>query len=202
VWFCETRICRSSLIEAVKGDVGKLSMNDFLIICSGTADIHRNYSRNAFKDITNFIKNVNLTNIILVSIPYRYDVKDYSHVNSTIKSFNSTLLKLAKSFSHVSIIEIVNNRLLFTKHGLHLNESGKELLSNQLVIHIFSVLEEVRVNPIPIGWYDKNPQVNASSITRLSPTLTPISCQLPTEQAPKRTKKLPVTRKDDFLWGI
>jgi len=52
------------------------------------------------------------------------------------------------------------------KHGLHLNESGKELLSNQLVLHIFSILEEDSVNPIPLGLYDKNPQVNASSIIR------------------------------------
>jgi len=34
------------LIETVKGDVGKLTMNDFLIICSGTNDIDRNVSRN------------------------------------------------------------------------------------------------------------------------------------------------------------
>jgi lysophospholipase L1-like esterase len=165
----------------VKGVVGKLTMNDFVIICSGTNDIDRNYSRNAFKNITTFIKNVNHTNMILISVPYRYDLTDYSHVNSTMKSLNSKLLKLAKIFSHVSIIEIFNNRLLFTKHGLHLNESGKELLSNQLVLHIFSILEEVIFNPITLEWYDKNPQVNASSITRSSHTLNPISCQLPTK---------------------
>jgi len=135
-----------TLLEMAKGDVGKLPMNDILIIRSGTNDTDGNYSRNAFKNITNFIKNVNHTNIILISVPYRYDVTGYSHVNSTIKSFNSKLRKLAKIFSHVSIIEIVNNRLLFTKHGLHLNESGKELLSNQLVLHIFSTLHEVSVN--------------------------------------------------------
>jgi len=111
------------------------------------------------------------------------------------------LLKLAKIFSCVSIIGIFNNRLLFTKHGLHLNESGKELLPNQLVLHIFSVLEEVSVNPITLGWNDKNLQVNASSITRSSHTLTHINCQLPTAQASKCTKKLPVTRKYDFFMG-
>ena len=41
-----------------------------------------------------------------------------------------------------------------------------------------------------------------SSIDRPSHALTPSNCQLLTDQAPKRTKKLPVTRKDDFLWGI
>jgi len=164
-----------TLLETVKCVVGKLTTNDILIICSGMNDIDRNYSRNVFKNITNFIKNVNHTNIILTSVPYRYDVTDYSHVSSTIKSFNSKLLKLANIFSHVSINEIVNNRLSFTEHGLHLNESGEELLSNQLVLHIFSILHEVSVIPIILGWYDKKPQVNASSITR--PSLSLASCQ-------------------------
>jgi hypothetical protein len=88
-------------------------MNDFLIICSGTNYIDRNYSSNAFKNITNFVKSVNHTNIILISVPHRHDVTEYTHVNSTIKSFNSKLLKLAKIFSHVSTIEIVNDRLIY-----------------------------------------------------------------------------------------
>jgi len=75
-----------SLIGTAKEEVEKLTMNDFLIICSGTNDIHRNYSTKALKNITNFIKNVNHTNIILVSVPNRYDVKEYTYINSTIKS--------------------------------------------------------------------------------------------------------------------
>jgi hypothetical protein len=88
-----------------------------------------------------------------------------------------------------------------TKHGLHLNELGKELPSNQLVLHILSVLQEVKVNAnvITLGWYDKNLHVNVPSIDRTSHALTPTNYQLLTEQAPKRIKKLPVTRKDDFL---
>ena len=58
-------------------------------------------------------KCVNHTNIILINVPYRHDVRDYSHVNNTIKSFNSKLPKLAKIVSHVSIMEIVNNRLIY-----------------------------------------------------------------------------------------
>jgi hypothetical protein len=113
-----------SLMETVKGEVGKLTMNDFLIICSGTNDMERN-SRNAFNNITNFIKSSNHTNIILISVPYRHDVTNCSDVNSKIKVLNRKLLKLAKMFSHVNVIEPANNRLLFTRHGLHLNESGK-----------------------------------------------------------------------------
>jgi hypothetical protein len=57
-------------------------------------------------------------------------------VNSEIKSFNRKLFKLTKIFSHVSVVEIDNDRLLFTKHGLHLNDLGKELLSNKLVSYV------------------------------------------------------------------
>jgi len=190
-----------SLMETAKGEVGKLTMNDFIIICRGTNDIERNHSRNEFKNITSFIKCVNHTNIILISVPYRHDITKDLHINSKIKALNSRLLKLAKIFSHVNIIEPSNNRLLFTKHGLHLNESGKELLSHQLVLHIFSVLEEISVNPMTLGWYDKTLQVIASSIGRPSHTLIPNNCRLLTEQAPKCIKKLPVTRKDDFFNG-
>jgi hypothetical protein len=63
-------------------------------------------------------------------------------------------------------------------------------------------LEKVSGNSIPLRWYDKKPQFKVPSINRPSPALTPTNEQLPTEQAPKRTKKLPITRKDDFLWGI
>jgi hypothetical protein len=175
------RSVTGSVMKTAKSDVGKLTMNDLLITCSGTNDIDRNHSGNAFKNITNFIKSVNHTNIILISVPHRRDVTDYSHVNSMIKSFNRKLLTLAKIFSQVSIIEIVNNRLLFTKHGLHLNDSGKESVSNQLVLHIFSILEEVSVNPITLGWYDENLQVNVSSIARFSHAVTPINSQLSTE---------------------
>jgi hypothetical protein len=74
----------------------------------------------------------------------------------------------------------------------------------ELVLNIFSVLRDVKisVNPITLGWYDKNPHVNVSLMDRPSHSLTPINQQLLPEQAPKRIKKLPVTRKDDFLWEI
>jgi hypothetical protein len=185
-----------SLMETLKCEVEKLPKNDFLIIFSRTNDTDRNDSRNAFTNITKFIERVNNINIILTSVPYRHDLMDFSDVNNKIKSFNSKLLKLAKIYTHVSIIETVNNRLLFTKHGLHLNESGKELLTNQLVLRIFSMLNEVKVKPISIGWCDKKHQADVSS--KASQTTTPENCQLAIEQEPKCVRKVPVTRKDDF----
>ena len=52
-----------SLIETVKSEEGKLTMNDFLIICRATNDTDTNSTRNAFRNITNFIKSINYANI-------------------------------------------------------------------------------------------------------------------------------------------
>jgi predicted Ser/Thr protein kinase len=127
-------------MDSVKSDIGKLTMDDFLIMCSGTNDASRNVLREVFHGVISFVKSVNQTNLILVSIPYRHDLMN-SHINSEIKIFNMKLCKLAKYFSHVNVIEIDNHRQLFTTHGLHLNGWGKELLSSHL-LHIYSILEE------------------------------------------------------------
>jgi hypothetical protein len=79
-------LATGTLMEMAKADLEKRTMNDFLIVCSGINDIDRNYSSNAFKNITNFIRSVNHTNIILICVPYRHDMTDYSHVNNMIKS--------------------------------------------------------------------------------------------------------------------
>jgi hypothetical protein len=191
-----------TLVMTAKSDMEALTKKDFLIICSGTSDIDRNSSKNALKNIINVIKNINQTNIIIVNVPHRYDVTVHPHINSSIKFFNSQLLKLTNRFNHISITEIESNRVLFTKHGLHLNKLGKELLSNQLVLCILSTLKRINGNSIPLTWYDKKTQVDAPTKNRPSPPLTPNNDHQPAELAPTRTKKLPITRIDDFLQGI
>jgi hypothetical protein len=81
---------------------------------------------------------------------------------------------------------------LFTKYGFHLNELGKELLSNKLVSLILSILNKDRGNPISLGWHGKNLQIKDPLIIK--------SRQVGKEQRPTRTRKAPITRNDDFLW--
>jgi hypothetical protein len=181
-----------TLMETLKGDVNRLTLNDFLIICSGTNYIDRKYPSASFSNITNLIKSVNHTNIIVVCVSHRHDLENYSYINNNIRLLNSKPYRLAKIFKHVSILEVDNNRLLFTKHGLHLNVLGKRLLTNQLSLQILSLLGKVKVTPIPLGWYKKNLQV-------ITHALTPTKDKLPIEQVPKRIRKLPVTRKEDFM---
>jgi predicted nucleotide-binding protein (sugar kinase/HSP70/actin superfamily) len=58
-------------------------MDDFLIMCSGTSDASRNNLRKVFRDVISFVKSVNQTNVILVSIPYRHDLMN-SHIDGQV----------------------------------------------------------------------------------------------------------------------
>jgi hypothetical protein len=190
------------VMESAKRDTEKLTMDDLLIMCSGANDIGRSGYREVFNNVISFLNSVTHTNIVVLSIPYRYDIK-YPYINNEIRSFNRKLLKFTKVFPHVSVLEIDNNRLLFTKHGLHLNGLGEELLSNQLALHIDSALKKVTVHSITLAWNDSQLQVNApSTASSASPVSMYNSQEATTNRTPKRTRKTPVMRNDDFLWGI
>ena len=38
-----------------------------------------------------------------------------------------------------------------------------KLLSNQLALHILSLLEKASVNPISLGWHDKKPRIDTEN---------------------------------------
>jgi len=44
------------------------------------------------------------------------------------------------AFKHASVLEMTSDRNHFTKHGLHLNGLGKEVLSKQIVSHVCEIL--------------------------------------------------------------
>jgi hypothetical protein len=86
--------------------------------------------------MTRFILKYYNTNIIIVTIPHRYDLDRNSVVNSEIHAFNRQLIKVSKAYIHVTIVETEIDRKLFTQHSMHLNKRGKEWLSKLLAIQI------------------------------------------------------------------
>jgi hypothetical protein len=58
----------------VNNDIRSLSKSD-VIFCEGANDVGRNSSSKALHQIMNFIINIKHTNIIVVTVPHRYDFK-------------------------------------------------------------------------------------------------------------------------------
>ena len=164
-----------------------LSKSDVLIFCGGVSNVGKNNSTKALQHIMDFIKTNNHTNIILVTVPPTYDLIQSSCVNSEIKSLNRKLKKMVKVYQHTSVLEMNNDRKLFTNHSLHLNGQGREVLSELRVSLTYSILEQKIGPPIILNWKsDQNLTVPLNQVKVISRTST----------GPRKT----ATKSDDILW--
>jgi len=93
-----------------------------------------------FKMFTSIYININ---IIVVNIPPRHDLAKDSKTNLAIQAYNVKLNKTAKSFRHVTSVEVVSNRIYFTKHSLHLNSIGKELLAKLIATQTDELINNI-----------------------------------------------------------
>jgi hypothetical protein len=211
----------NQLVHTQEMELQCLGRKDIIVINGGTNDINNVSSkRNKISVMmTQFIQKYNNTNIVVVNIPHRYDLAKDSRTNLEIQAYNDKLNKMAKSFKHVAIAEIESNRKYFTKHGLHLNNAGKEWLAKLLVTQISKLINSRnKTDPvIALNWK------NDSNHESINITVTHRTSLLTTEEKPStqihnnqdnrsenealirtsnRQKKAPVTRSKDFLWQM
>ena len=78
------------------------------------------------KNLHEFVEQRINTNFMIVMVPHRHDLLDTSCVNNEVQNFNAKLHKFMKNIINVRILEISTTRDDFTKHGLHLNATGKD----------------------------------------------------------------------------
>jgi len=105
------------------------------------------------KYLLELVMNATHTNIILMSVPHRYDLMETSCVNHEI--FNRKLHERLKRLTKVEMIDVGNHRTLYTRHGQHLNSKGKESMANKTASTIKCVLNK-KVEPIRGKWYMDN----------------------------------------------
>ena len=153
--------------------------------------------------------------------PCRYDLDPISCVNNEVKTFNRQLRKHMKIYSNASVIGIDSNREFYTKHGLHMNQKGKEQTAKKIGLEIKLRLKEKGGTPIILT--DKvQPVTDDRGQWRNGEKSTNQGCQdtqgkkkdESEEEAntgnnssggvncksPKRPRRQPVTRHKDFLW--
>jgi hypothetical protein len=134
--------------------------------------------------------NNNHTNILLMNVPFRYDLRNSSSIIKNIFVLKRRLQKLAKAFPHSSFLGTFDNRILFTTHGLHRSKLGKKLVSLQLIHLLLTIFDQKTSLPISVGWHDKCDDINLPCDPDQVKTF-------PRNQ--NRNRKPPVTRSNNFL---
>jgi hypothetical protein len=117
----------------------KLSKND-VIICRGSRDVARNESKEGLRKFSDFVRSSSNTNVIVTSVPHRFDLQADSCVNKEVELFNRKLQKQMKAFGHVKICNLSEDREHFTTHGLHMNPKGKRGITNKWASLISTIL--------------------------------------------------------------
>ena len=152
------------LLNTVKDESSKLTKTDTIIVIGGSNDIDKSVRSKNLTSILKFLEDTQNTNVILVEVPVRYDTGVRPHINEQIESYNTKLHKVTKSFKHVRLIKVTTNREHFTKHRLHLNYKGKEIMSKELLKTLLTKHESQKVASIPVPWKKESTNVDAQII--------------------------------------
>jgi len=173
--------------------------------------LEKNNSQEAIRHLCNFVEKRQKVNIVVMSAPPRYDLIPSSCVNNEVVRFNRQLNKRMKTFNNVKILETDLKRESFTKHGLHLNSSGKEQIASKLAVMVKSLLNKKKTSHIYMQWKENPTSLHLSSpmlITGNGTCKLSSAIDVPNSkegtatqlQLTKRQRKNPALRDQDFLW--
>jgi hypothetical protein len=113
-----------------------------VVVWDGTKDVGINETRNGLNLLQDFVRDSCHTNVILIHVPHRHDLHVNPCVNREVEVFNRKLRKQMKIFENVTPIKVDPDRDLFTKHGLHMNNKGKEQAAKKTVSTINYILDK------------------------------------------------------------
>ena len=139
------------LCESITETVKQFSKEDVLVICSGTNDYEQDNFKSTFRNIKEYLSPLTHTNILVLGIPFRYDLQNSTAVNSKILKINKKLSKLVRILPNISFLDSNNDSKLFTRHGLHRNKLGKQLVQAQIATYIFSIFKRKTLACIPLA---------------------------------------------------
>ncbi|KAG8298521.1 hypothetical protein J6590_013698 [Homalodisca vitripennis] len=110
---------------------------DILVMICGTNDVARNESQEALNCISDTLQQCKEKNVVLVDLPNRYDLANWSCVNEETRRTNSALKDLMSTHKNLKIVEGSRaEREMHTHQGMHFNTKGKQWLAEQIITAI------------------------------------------------------------------
>lgn len=119
-------------------DIKLYGENDWVILmagCNNIANINDTNLTSLCNEMkTNFekqINNLNKTNVIIATIPYRYDLHNYDRRQTFVSEINNEIRNLTHKYStNVHLLDLfLLERHYHTKQGYHINKKGKRHVS-------------------------------------------------------------------------
>lgn len=146
----------SECVKEVESLKNEMTKKDLTVIFSGANDVYKNESVKVKQTLKQVLPKLMNTNVVVCGIPTRHDLIPESIVNSEIKKTNTNTAKLCKVFNCFFFDTASLPRECFTKHGLHLNTTGKDRVAQELYKYYLNVNEHKsnQLPPIALGYQD------------------------------------------------
>lgn len=177
--------------------------NDFIVIMGGTNDVAKNEANGAISILKHSLINHNNTNVIVVDVPFRHDLSVDSCVNKEIVVTNIKISKICKHFKNVHLLEASKlDRSLHTRHGLHLNNKGKDKLCQDICGIVKIEILSKKTRPIVILGNGKESEGPISCSTEdggKGDQTKPRTQESRAIRSSNRLKKTPTALQNDFL---
>jgi hypothetical protein len=208
-----------TIITSAKRDIQQLTKQDVVVMWGGSKDVGRNEKKQGINWIRNFVETNKHTNIILMEVPHRYDLIEDSCVNKEVVKFNHIIRKRMKAHANVEVMKVNVDRGAFTKHGQHMNATGKEVIAKKIAESIKHTLEACKRTPLIMKWKKdtshnnqdpgktKNGDRDEGDPTEHQKDNIQVQENNSRQQekeavviTPRRSQKTPVARSENFLW--
>lgn len=126
-----------------------LNHKDFVVIMGGTNNIGTEHDgTHVISALKKCVSKLYNTNVIIVNIPKRHDINKRAEANKAIMKCNVNIANLCNRFNNVRVVDVSTiGRFYHTRHGLHLNSSGKDWLVSK-ISEIIN--EQKKPNVIPL----------------------------------------------------
>lgn len=135
----------AQVVKNLQSLTSSFTKEDYVFIQAGTNDVPYFYPSRINENLEAIKSVLFKTNVIVSSIPYMHH-KEGKKNNSNIFASNQYLLQMSSKYNFLFFdANCFLSRSMYTKHGLHLNYSGKCTLSKKLSIRIRSVGDDVIV---------------------------------------------------------
>jgi hypothetical protein len=108
--------CSNQLVYSIPETVKQLT-KDVLVISCGTNVYGYDNFKSTIMNIKDYISTQSHTNILVLGIPFRYDLQNSIAVNLEISKINRMLSKIVQTLPNCRFLEANNDRKLFTSMG-------------------------------------------------------------------------------------
>ncbi|PNF35696.1 hypothetical protein B7P43_G17400 [Cryptotermes secundus] len=139
-----------TLLSTENQEIAHLTNKYVLVLIGGSNNINDNTSASEQLHIFQFINRNMQTNIVLLTIPYRYDQTGNAYINEKIMEVNRKTGKCTRFNKDVTILETPKDRDYYTRHVYHLNGLGKEIICKLLASVIDRLFQPTEVIPITL----------------------------------------------------